>query len=586
MKLSDYIADFLVKQGISHVFVVSGGAAVHMIDSVARHPKISYVCTQHEQGAGTAADGYSRVSGNLGAVMVTSGPGPTNLVTAVANSYYDSIPVILLCGQVATYRIKQSPKLRQKGFQETDILSIFKSITKYQVQIRDPNKIRYELEKAVFLAKDGRGGPVVLDIPDDLQRAEIEPANLLSFKPKVLPKNKKIGSKVKKLMAMMRNSKRPLVIMGVGCHLAGVRNETIEFLERLHLPVVTTWGGKDLLPFSHPLNMGGIGVSGPRAGNFAAQTSDLIIALGTRLSQLVTGGKQNLFAPRAVKVMVDIDSSELDKFTKKEFLLDLKIHADLKTFFGTLRQFYPKDNPDRLIKWRRKIKLWEDKYPICSKAYYRRHSPVNPYVFIKELSRQVKSDAIIFGDTGANLAWTIQTWEVKKGQRIYSAWNHTPMGYSLPGSIGGSLAKGDEIICLIGDGGLMMTLSEIATVVKYKLPIKIFVFTNHCHGIQKQTIDTWLAGQYNACDEASGLYFPDFVKVGKSFGLKTVNIAKHSELKKKIGQVLRPRNAVLCNVEIIPDQKIVPYLKFGAGLEDLDPKLEREELGKIMSVAK
>lgn len=582
MKLSDYIADFLVKQEVNYVFVVSGGAAVHMIDSVAKHPKISYICSQHEQGAGTAADGYSRVSGNLGAVMVTSGPGPTNLVTAVANSYYDSIPVIILCGQVATFRIKQSSRLRQKGFQETDILSIFKSITKYQVQIRDPNKIRYELEKAVFLAKDGRGGPVVLDIPDDLQRVDIEPEKLSSFHPNLQPKSQNIGKEVQKMIVMIKQAKRPLVIMGVGIHLGGVRNEAVEFLEKYHLPSVLTWGGKDLLPSSHPLNMGGIGVSGPRAGNFAGQRADLIIALGTRLSQLVTGGKQNLFAPRAKKVMVDVDLFELNKFTKKEFLLDLKIHTDLKTFFRTLRQFYPKDDPDRLITWRHKIKLWEEKYPICPKVYYRRHNPVNPYVFIKELSRQVKNDAIIFGDTGANLAWMMQSWEVKKGQRIYSAWNHTPMGYSLPGSIGGSFAKGGEIICLTGDGGLMMTLSEIATVVKYKLPIKIFVFTNHCHGIQKQTIDTWLNGKYNACDEASGLYFPDFVKVGKSFGLKTINVTKLTELKNKISQVLKSKGAVLCNIEIIPEQKIVPYLKFGSGLEDLDPKIPREELREIM----
>ncbi|MBI3955300.1 thiamine pyrophosphate-binding protein [Candidatus Gottesmanbacteria bacterium] len=584
MKLSDYIAEFLVKHGIRHVFVVSGGAAVHMIDSIARHPKISYICTQHEQAAGTAADGYARVSDNLGAVMVTSGPGPTNLVTAVVNSYYDSVPVILLCGQVATFRIKQSRSLRQKGFQETDIVSIFKSITKYTAQIRDPDKIRYELEKSVFLAKSDRKGPVVLDIPDDLQRAEIEPRKLISFRPDKLPMYKKINNQVKKMLKMIKNSRRPLVIMGAGVHLAGVRQEAVEFLEKFRLPAVFTWGGKDLLPSSHPLNMGGIGVSGPRCGNFTAQTSDLVIAIGTRLSQLITGGKQNLFAPGASKIMVDIDEEELDKFTKNEFLPDLKIHTDLPSFFDSLTSqgLTLRGSLRGWEQWLSQIRLWRDKYPICPPEYYERKNLVNPYVFVKELSRMVRAGAIIFGDTGANLAWTMQTWEVKRGQRIISAWNHTPMGYSLPASIGGAVASNKDVICLTGDGGLMMTLAELATVVRNKLPIKIFIFNNHCHGIQKQTIDTWLDSRYNACDEKTGLSFPDFIKVGKTFNLQTLSIVKHSEINAKIKKVLKANGPVLCNVEVIKDQKIVPYLKFGAGLEDLDPKIPKEELMEVM----
>lgn len=585
MKLSDYVAEFLQKQGINHVFLVSGGAVVHLVDSVARNPKMKVICSQHEQGAGAMADAYARISGNLGAAMTTSGPGATNLATSIANAYYDSIACIFITGQVATFRIKKSKKLRQKGFQETGVVIMFSSITKYAAQVRQASQIRYQLEKAVHLARTGRAGPVLLDIPDDTQRVEINPAKLKSFKPRVAKKKVNIEKKVKKIFFLIRNSSRPILIFGAGVKNAGVAKQALSLAEYFNLPVLLTWGGADLMPYTHRLNMNGLGVCGPRWGNFAAQNSDLVIAIGTRLSQLITGGKQNLFAPGAKKIMVDIDYEELKKFTPDIFTLDIGLCCSLTEFFATCQKLYQRGEKDLFKSWRQIIRDWREKYPIVPRSYYNQTPEVNPYVFIKELSHQAREGEIITADTGANLAWTMQAWETKKNQRIISAWSHTPMGYSLPAAIGATLTAVKEIVCLTGDGGLMMCLEELATVIRYQLPIKIFIFTNHCHGIQKQTLDTWLESRYTAADEASGLFFPDFIKVGKAFGFTTVNIEKHKELKSKIKQVLNIKGPVLCNVEIYTDQKIIPMLKFGSGLEDLNPKIPDKELREIMKTS-
>lgn len=585
MKLSDYVIEFLVKQGIKHVFLISGGAIIHCVDSASKHPDLKYICTQHEQGAGAAADGYSRISEKLGAALVTSGPGATNLLTSVCNAYFDSIPVIFITGQVATFRLRPNEKLRQKGFQETDVVSIFKSVTKYATLVKSSEDIRHELEKAVYLAQEGRPGPVLIDIPDDLQREDIQPEKLKPFKPPKLPKRPLIIGKVKKLLTLIDSSKRPVLILGAGVRVTRTVEQVYEFAKYFHLPVLLTWGGMDLIAHDDELNMGGLGICGPRGGNFAAQNSDLIIGIGTRLSQMITGGKQNLFAPKAKKVMVDIDREELHKFTKNDFILDLSIQSDLKEFFRCVQLQYRKSPPDRFKTWREQIKAWNRKYPACPPEYYHRKDTIDAHVFIKELSRLASEGGIIVTDCGGNLSWTMQAFEVKSHQRILSAWNHSPMGFSLPASIGAALAGQRDVLCIIGDGGLMMCLQELATIKRHNLPVKIFVFNNHGHGIQKQTLDTWLKSHYVAVDEQSGLSFPDFPKMADAFGLPSYTIENHSQLKTGLEKVLSMPGPVLCNVEITPEQKIVPMLKFGAGLEDLDPKLPQQELRELMKIS-
>ncbi|MBI2140906.1 thiamine pyrophosphate-binding protein [Candidatus Woesearchaeota archaeon] len=597
MKLSDYVVEFLVEQGIRHVFLVSGGAVAHLVDSAARNPRMTYVCPEHEQNAGSAADAYARITGKMGAVFTTSGPGATNLVTSVCNSYFDSIPVIFITGQVATFRIRPSERLRQKGFQETDVISIFKSITKYSIQLRKAEDIKFVLQEAVHAATSGRMGPVLVDIPDDLQRVEIDPEKLRDFKPlaaqagAVNPANDL--SAVKDVFAAIRSAKRPVLILGAGIRLSGTVPEALKFAEHFRIPFLLTWGAMDMVEHGYELNMGGVGVCGPRGGNFAAQTSDLVVALGTRLSQMITGGKQNLFAPYAKKIMVDVDAEELNKFSPSDVVLDVKISCGLRDFFAECERLYSGTGPaekGRLKEWRQQINEWRMKYPICPGSNYGRKERVDAYVFIRELSKAAKEGDVIFTDAGGNLSQTMQAFEVKKGQRLISAWNHSPMGYALPAAIGAAFAigqgSGKDILCIIGDGGIMMCLEELAVIAKHNLPIKIFVFNNHGHAIQKQTIDTWLNSHYVAVDESSGLAFADFDKIGPAFGLPAVAIRNHEELKAKLGKVLGAKGPVLCNVEIAVDQRIVPMLRFGAGIEDLDPKLPKEEVEAIMAVGR
>jgi acetolactate synthase-1/2/3 large subunit len=586
MKLSDFIAQFLSDQGIKHVFVVSGGAIIHSIDSVARRPEMSYVCVQHEQAAGAAADAYWRACGKVGTVMVTSGPGATNLTTSICNAYFDSIPILCICGQVTTPRLRPSAQLRQKGFQETDIVSLFSSITKYVHCVLDPMEIKYQLQKALYIAQDGRPGPVALDIPDDIQRMDIDVSKLKEFVPPAKPKLKNNTKDIQTLLSWLKEAKRPLVIYGAGIRIAGVIDPALEFIRQWGLPVVLTWGGKDIMPYNDPLNMGGIGVVGPRSGNFAAQNADLIIAVGTRLSQMITGGKTILFAPHAKKVLVDIDPYELTKFTSNDFHLDLGIESDFPSFFhGLSASSQGKESMDHFSSWRAQIKAWEQEYPICPPEKYQRQGYVDGHVFVKTISKLSRPGDIFIADTGANISWTLQAIEMKADQRIFSAWNHTPMGYALSAAVGAAQAAKHRILCLTGDGGLMMNIEELATIRRYNLDVKLFIFNNGGHAIQKQTIDTWLNSKYVAVNEESGLSFPDFLKTAQAFHLPALRASNHDELESVINRVLTTPGPVVCDMIIDPDQKIEPMLKFGSGLEDLNPRLPSEEIARIMNIS-
>ena len=583
MKLSDYVATFIADQGVKHVFLISGGAAVHLVDSIARHHTLTYICTQHEQAAAMAADGYARANGNLGVALTTSGPGATNLITGACCSFFDSIPTLLLTGQVSRQRLKGNSGLRQKGFQETDIVSIFAPITKYAVQVSDPHKIQYELQKAVWIAREGRPGPVLVDIPDDLQRVEIDVSSLEAYQPvEVSMVSDDSSGWEKQLPELVGKSKRPVLIYGAGIRLGKAEQHARDFASSLGIPVLLTWGGTDLLSSDDPCNAGRLGVCGPRGGNFAVQNADLIISVGTRLNQMVTGGRSDLFAPNALKVMVDIDTEELEKFQDRDVKIHLKIHADALKFFEICRGLSFKSPKKDFDLWRKCITRWGRKYPICPEENRLRDNDVDAYVFLNELSTQLRKDDIVITDAGGNLSWTMQAIGVKAGQRVFSAWNHSPMGYSLPASIGAALSSRRRVICIIGDGGLMMCLQELATIVRYQLPIKTFIFNNHGHGIQKQTLATWLESRFEAVDEKTGLSFPDFQKIGAAFRVPTSCIRNHQELSKSLTSTLRGHGPELCNVEINPEQQITPMLKYGSGLEDLDPKIPSHELDEIM----
>lgn len=586
MKLSDYVAQFLADQGIKHAFVVSGGAAVHLVDSIARNPNIDYICVQHEESGAMAADAYARVTGNLGAAITTSGPGATNLLTGVCCSFFDSIPTFFVTGQVATFRLKRSETIRQIGFQETDVVSIFKSVTKYCVLVRDPQEIKFHLQKAAYLAKAGRPGPVLIDLPDDLQRAEIDPDKQKSFIPEIEEADEEeMRKSFLQCNELIAKGERPVFMFGAGIVIARAEDLARELVEKTQIPFLLTWGAMDVWPYSHPLNIGGFGVCGPRAGNFAVQNSDLIIAIGTRLSQMLTGGRLEHFGRAAKKIVVDIDGEELRKFEGRGLQIDAPIRSEIRTFLKRSNDLLSDYAPKAYVDWLKVIEKWKREFPICSPQYYEMRKEVDAYVFIDALSEECKEGDIIITDAGGNLTWTMQAFKVKRNQRVFSAWNHSPMGYSLPAAYGASFAdRGKQIICIIGDGGLQMCIEELATVARHDLPIKIFLFNNRGHGIQKQTLDTWFSSRYEAVDYPTGLYFPDFIKVAEAYGIAAVTIASHEHLNEKIREILQCRGPVLCNVEINPGQKIQPMLTFGRPLEDQEPLLERKQFLENMLI--
>ena len=585
MKLSDYIIDHLLRAQSNHIFGISGGAAVHMFDSASKKSAMGTTFVAHEQSAAIAADGYSRLSGNLGVSVVTSGPGATNLLTGVCCSFYDSVPTLMLTGQVATHRLKGERKVRQVGFQETDVLSIFGSVTKSATQILDPTQIRRHLEEAYHVACSDRQGPVLIDIPDDLQRADIDPEDLAAFRPNAVQPVSNLSDDVRSVFSLVAKAKKPAVIIGGGFSTPRYAEKLRDFLEALQIPVLQTWAGTDLVPFEWAGRVGPFGVYGPRVGNVVVQKSDLLLCLGTRLSQNLTGGLLDTFAKDALIVMVDIDQGEMDKFDGKGIDIELRVRASMKDFLEVADECMGRYTPPKISEWLSSIESWKTCLPTNippppdDAANY-----IDAIHFVEEVSEYFSDDEAIFVDTGGNLTWTCNHLKVKKGQRVVSAWNFTPMGYALPAAIGGaSVDSSRPISCIIGDGGLILCLGELATVLRYDLPIKIFLFNNHCHGIQKQTLETWLGANYAGVDPASGLGLPDFEKVASSMGFPVVTIRHTSEVKTRLKEVFAIRGPVFCNVEINPDQKLFPVLKYGHSLEDQMPLIERGELQKLLS---
>jgi acetolactate synthase-1/2/3 large subunit len=576
MKLTDYIAEYISKIA-DNVFVGQGGNIIHLLDSFGKRKDIKIIPSQNEQGASIAADAYSRFNEKkIGVTATTSGPGMLNLMQGIACSFFDSIPTVHFVGAVVTNQLRKNKKIRQIGFQEMEVVDIVKPITKYAVLLKDKNMIKYELEKMFYYAKEGRQGPVLMDLPDDLQRADINPKKLKSFKPP-----KKLKKKVlfeKKFLNLIKNSKRPLIVVGQGVNLSNTKKELYKFISKTGIPFSPSWATVDLFTSEDKLNAGTFGVAATRYGNFAIQNADLLISLGCRLNTQITGSNLKSFAPNAKKIVVDIDDNELKKPNGLKY--DLKINLNLKDFFKTINPKikYKKD----YNKWITKFKLWKQKYPIVQQEYYKQTKKCNPYVFFRSLSEQTGKNDVLIPDASANLIWAMQSFKVK-GQKIFTALNHSPMGYSMPATIGAYLAdKTKNVICTIGDGSMQMNIQELATISHFNLPIKIFVINNNGYGLIKQTQDTWLDSRRVGVDSRSGLAMPNLIKIANAYGIKTVEINNHKEMDKKLRRVLNSKFPVLCDVKVDEKQKVIPKLEFGKAIHDLSPRLSKEEMNLNM----
>lgn len=514
MKCSDYVAAFIEAQGIKTVFAVGGGASLHMIHSCAgRGLKMIY--PHHEQAAGFAADGYARATDGLGCAIVTSGPGATNLVTAIAGAWFDSIPVLFITGQTKSQSFRAHQGVRQTGFQETDIVSMVTGITKYAVTVTRAAQLPEALEHAVHEAMDGRRGPVLVDICDDVQRDQIDatPVRCLPVRDADRFTREWSGETQETLRAIQRAA-RPVMVLGAGCR--GAEALALRCAERWDIPIAPTWGALDLIPHKHGLYLGPWGTHGLGWVNKAVMNADLLLCVGTRLDTHMTGSNVGSLAPNAVKIIVDIDESEARARggvtvarDALEFFTDLEIAADRD---GSLIDGDPNG---RCFHWMQQIYGWKREEPTLN-AGVLRHFNKDPYELIEDISKALADDAQIYIDTGCALAWTCQGIKLKPGQRLVSDWNNTSMGWALPAAIGGAAATGKPTVCIVGDGAMMFNVQELQTLATSGLPITVIVIDNGGYAMCRQTQDQWFGGDYES-SQASG--FPSFLAAGFAFGL-------------------------------------------------------------------
>ncbi len=591
IKLSDYVAEYIAKKKVKTVFAISGGASLHLIHSVNDHPNLNLVCTHHEQASAMAADAYSRVTGNLGVAITTSGPGATNLITGICCSYYDSVPMLIITGQVSTTRMTGDTGVRQIGFQETPITEITKTITKYSKTLKSPNDILYELEKATSIAVDGRPGPVLIDIPDNLQREIIDVDNLNKFSKSDLINSHRIYPDTKdsleKFLNLLNKSQRPVVIAGWGIHLSKTEKKFIEFINRLSIPVALTWGASDLISAEDDLYIGTFGTHGMRHANFAVQNADLIISLGSRLDTKSTGSPISTFAREAKKIMVDIDPNELGKFKSFDLFLDLLIQDDLKDFFENFKNFTENYDFTKFLyknnNWLNTISNWEKLFNENKNQKVISDGKINPYDFFKVLSNNFDKESLIFIDTGCSIAWAMQIFNLKEGIRVFHDFNNTAMGWALPATIGGHFADPKKnLISIVGDGSFMMSLQELATVMHHQIKIKLIIINNEGYSMIKQTQEQWLDSKYVASSNKGDLSFPDYKKVAQSFKLDYFELKENNT--SMINTFLSSPNASLMNVIISPEARVNPQVKFGRPNEDMEPLLSRDIFLKSMII--
>jgi len=571
MKLSDYVIDFLISEGITHVFEVCGGALAHLLDSLYGRNDISVVSMHHEMAASIAAEGYSRASENIGIAMATSGPGATNMITGIGSCFFDSIPCLFITGQVNTYEFKFDRPVRQIGFQETDIVNIVKPLVKNATLITDENKIKYHLEESVQIAKKARPGPVLLDIPLNIQRAEIDPKSLEGYPERSSHIADKIDEDVLEQAAtLLKSALRPVVLVGGGVRLSKARDELLEFVNRTGTPIVTSLMGLDSFPHDHPSFVGMIGTYGNRYANLTIANSDLVLALGTRLDTRQTGTRPETFARDAKIVHVDIDPFELDNKVKAAH----PINADVKQFLNELIECDSEYDKNRIAPWMEIIRQFKTRYPaFTSPAGY----IIEPNYFMHILSKFIPDDAIICVDVGQNQMWTAQSLRLKGSQRFLTQGGMASMGSALPMAIGASFAKpGKNIVVITGDGGFQLNLQELQTVYHHNLPIKIIMLNNKCYGMVRQFQEQYFNCRFQST--VIGYSSPDFQDVVRAYKIQAIKIARNAEIASALRRLFCDMQPMFLEVSIETSSKVIPKLSVNRPIEDQDPFLSREEL--------
>jgi len=591
MKVADYIINHLSDIGIKEIFVVYGHANGDLVDAFTRNDKIRYIAVMHEQGGGFAAEGYSKVSGNIGVAMSTSGPGGMNLVTPIGNCFYDSVPCLFITGQINSQFMRPNKSIRQIGFQETDIVSIVKPITKYAKMITDKNDVRYELERAIHMAKEGRPGPVLLDIPLDIQKQDIEDVSkLLGFEDTVgnVYNEETINKQIDKYIEDLKNSERPCLMIGGGVRSSGALDEILELGRELKIPIFPTWNALDIICNDYEYYGGNIGTYGGKGRNFGIQNSDLLLAIGSRISGRITGGNIHSFAREAKKYMVDVDIAGLQK-KLQQVPFDECIYSDAKLFINLLiEKLKSEDLPD-FSWWVDRVKGWRDKYDPVNKDMFKPTKYVHPYAFIRILSEEMTENDIFCGDCGGNVVVTNHSFETKTGQRYFTNNGNSPMGFSFAGGLGAAVAadKSKNVVCVIGDGGFNMNIQELQTLVNYDIPLKTIIMNNHIYGITKAFQVTNFEGRMEACGPI-GYNPPNFVDIVNAYKIPTMIVddgSDYEKVREQIREFLNHKGPIVMDLNCHEYHNYNPkIIGWETPIEDMYPYLDEEEFNSNMYI--
>jgi len=571
---SEYIADFFVKIGVTKVFTVTGGACAFIIDAIAKNNKIDYVCFQHEQSAAMAADASWRVARVPGVTLATSGPGATNLITGIACSYFDSIPTIHITGQVnkAESASFLGANVRQAGFQETNIVDMVKPITKYAVQVSSGDELVQELNKAYKISISGRMGPVLIDVPMNVQKEIIQNSVLLTKDSKASKASESDTDKFLDIKSFInsefKKALRPLVLIGAGVGLSDTQDEILEWLNINKIPFVSSWGGSQYINHDLENYYGNIGVYGNRGANFIVQNCDCLLVLGSRLDSRQRSGNVDSFAPNANIIVVDIDHEELKKYNSdkyKIFKLDLKLFTQI---------IYKLDIPPINTNYKSYILKMKKKYFGKNESTFsKKNNTLSPYDVVKKVNELIDDNAIVIPECGANLCWVYQIFS-RINHTIFTSYGNSPMGYTVPATIGAALlSKGKQVIGLVGDGGFQMNIQELQTMMHYKLDITIIILNNYGYGIIKQFQDSYFEGRYEATGR--GYSQPDFNKISNAYGIKYYLIENIKELNKSI---FSKKGIKIVDVSLDPNTLIEPKLEMGNPINNQFPYLSEEDL--------
>ena len=576
IKISDYIIEFLLSKNINKTFGYIGGAIAHIYHSIDKYKEMEIINCIHEQGAGFAAEGYARITGKSGVAFATSGPGATNLITPIGSCYFDSVPTMFITGQVNTYEYKYDKPVRQIGFQETDIVSIIRPIVKYAVMVDKVEDIRYELEKAYYLSQEGRKGPVLVDIPMNIQRTEVDISSLKSFFDSneyfELENNKKEKNNIAEVINLLKESKRPIVLIGGGVRLSNANVELLNYVEKYSIPVVYSLMGKDAISEDYKYNLGLIGSYGNRYGNLALANSDLILVLGSRLDTRQTGTSLDTFAREAKIIQVDVDKNELGSKIK----IDIEINSDVKDFIATLNKY--EINID-ITEWLKKLKEYKNKF--SSTVGIDNNLKIPNYV-VSIISKYLQDEDICV-DVGQHQMWTAQSLNIKATQRVLFSGGMGAMGFALPASIGACIGSNKRTVVIAGDGGIQMNIQELEVINRRKLPIKIFVLNNKNLGMVRQFQELYFDKKYlGTIDDYS---VPNLVEITKAYGIKARKIDDISKLEIELKDIFSSNEPELINIELPVEMTTVePKLIVNKPIEDMHPFISKDELSSLMII--